>query len=48
MSQRDRWDSLSVLHTDDLPLQPDPAFTARLRRRLESALSLPLEVKELS
>ncbi|OMC46247.1 glyoxalase [Mycobacterium sp. IS-2888] len=34
-------DPLSVLHTDDLPVQPDPAFAARLRRRLESALSLP-------
>lgn len=38
MSQRD---PLDVLHTDDLPVQPDPAFAARLRRRLESALSLP-------
>ena len=28
----------SVLHTDDLPVQPDPAFAARLRQRLESAL----------
>lgn len=38
MSQRD---PLNVLRTDDLPVQPDPAFAARLRRRLESALSLP-------
>ncbi|QLL08326.1 VOC family protein [Mycobacterium vicinigordonae] len=38
MSQHD---PLHVLHTDDLPVQPDPAFAARLRRRLESALSLP-------
>jgi predicted enzyme related to lactoylglutathione lyase len=38
MSQRD---PLRVLHTDDLPVQPDPAFAARLRRRLESGLSLP-------
>jgi predicted enzyme related to lactoylglutathione lyase len=30
-----------VLHGDDLPVQPDPAFAARLRARLESALSLP-------
>jgi uncharacterized glyoxalase superfamily protein PhnB len=30
-----------VLHGDDLPVQPDPAFAARLRRRLESALSQP-------
>ena len=34
-------DALSVLHTEDLPVQPDPAFAARLRQRLESALSLP-------
>jgi uncharacterized glyoxalase superfamily protein PhnB len=41
MSQLNRNDPLTVLHTDDLPVQPDPAFAARLRRRLESALSLP-------
>jgi predicted enzyme related to lactoylglutathione lyase len=41
MSQHDSADPLSVLHTEDLPVQPDPAFSARLRRRLESALSLP-------
>jgi len=34
-------DPLSVLHTDDLPVQPDPAFAARLRERLQTALSLP-------
>ncbi len=34
-------DPLSVLHGDELPVQPDPAFAARLRARLESALSLP-------
>ncbi|CAM2986222.1 glyoxalase [Mycobacterium intermedium] len=34
-------DPLHVLHTEDLPVQPDPAFAARLRRRLEAALSLP-------
>ncbi|SON58864.1 hypothetical protein MSIMFI_00342 [Mycobacterium simulans] len=34
-------DPMRVLHTDDLPVQPDPAFAAQLRRRLESALSLP-------
>jgi uncharacterized glyoxalase superfamily protein PhnB len=34
-------DPLDVLHTDDLPVQPDPDFAARLRRQLESALSLP-------
>jgi hypothetical protein len=41
MSQHDHRDPLSVLHTDDLPVQPDPAFAARLCRRVESALSLP-------
>jgi predicted enzyme related to lactoylglutathione lyase len=41
MTQRDHSDPLRVLHTDDLPVQPDPAFAARLRRQLESALSLP-------
>ena len=30
-------DPLSVLHGDELPVQPDPAFAARLRARLESA-----------
>ncbi|HKV20639.1 MAG TPA: VOC family protein, partial [Mycobacterium sp.] len=34
-------DPLSVLHGDDLPIAPDPAFAAQLRARLESALSLP-------
>jgi predicted enzyme related to lactoylglutathione lyase len=34
-------DPLSVLNTDDLPVQPDPTFAARLRGQLESALSLP-------
>ena len=41
MTQRDRWDPLSVLHTDNLPVQPDPVFAARLRRRLEAVLSMP-------
>jgi predicted enzyme related to lactoylglutathione lyase len=41
MSQRNDQDPLHVLHTGDLPVQPNPAFAARLRRRLESALSLP-------
>lgn len=36
-----RHDPLAVLHGDDLPVTPDPAFAARLRTRLESALSLP-------
>jgi predicted enzyme related to lactoylglutathione lyase len=34
-------DPLHVLHSDDLPVQPDPGFAARLRRRLESALTTP-------
>jgi uncharacterized glyoxalase superfamily protein PhnB len=34
-------DPLTVLHGDDLPVQPDPVFAAQLRARLESALSLP-------
>ena len=34
-------DPLTVLHGDELPVAPDPAFAARLRARLESALSLP-------
>ena len=34
-------DPLDVLRADDLPVQPDPEFAARLRARLESALSLP-------
>jgi uncharacterized glyoxalase superfamily protein PhnB len=33
-------DPLTVLHGDELPVQPDPAFAARLRARLESAESL--------
>lgn len=32
-------DPLTVLHGDELPVQPDPAFAARLRARLESALN---------
>ena len=34
-------DPLTVLRGDELPVAPDPAFAARLRARLESALSLP-------
>ncbi|OBF26829.1 VOC family protein [Mycobacterium sp. ACS4331] len=34
-------DPLSVLRDGDVPVRPDPEFAARLRRRLESALSLP-------
>jgi uncharacterized glyoxalase superfamily protein PhnB len=41
MSQHNNADPLTVLRADDLPVQPDPVFAAALRRRLESALSLP-------
>lgn len=34
-------DPLTVLSGDDHPIAPDPAFAARLRARLESALTLP-------
>ncbi len=34
-------DPLTVLHGDELVAQPDPAFAARLRSRLEGALDLP-------
>ncbi|MBB3605443.1 putative enzyme related to lactoylglutathione lyase [Mycolicibacterium sp. BK556] len=34
-------DPFRILTAEDLPVQPDPAFAARLRARLESALSLP-------
>jgi predicted enzyme related to lactoylglutathione lyase len=34
-------DPLNVLRAEDLPVQPDPAFAAQLRGRLESALTLP-------
>jgi predicted enzyme related to lactoylglutathione lyase len=34
-------DPLTALHGDELPVTPDPAFAARLRARLESALTLP-------
>ncbi|BBZ79622.1 glyoxalase [Mycolicibacterium anyangense] len=34
-------DPLTVLNAEDPPVQPDPEFAARLRRKLESALSLP-------
>lgn len=32
-------DPLTVLHGDELPVQPDPVFAARLRARLESAVN---------
>ena len=41
MSALNDRDPLHVLHTDDLPVAPDPEFAARLRRRLEAALTLP-------
>ncbi|MFI5509245.1 VOC family protein [Mycobacterium sp. NPDC051804] len=34
-------DPLTVLHGDELVAQPDPAFAARLRARLESAVNMP-------
>jgi predicted enzyme related to lactoylglutathione lyase len=40
-SKNNSHDPLSVLHSDELPVQPDPAFAARLRARLEDAVSLP-------
>ena len=39
--ERNNNDPLSVLRGDDLPVAPDPVFAARLRSRLESALSMP-------
>ncbi|OBA61672.1 glyoxalase [Mycobacterium sp. 1100029.7] len=41
MTAPDDSDPFRVLRADDLPVQPDPAFAARLRRQLESALSVP-------
>ena len=41
MNQHNHADPLTVLRADDLPIQPDPAFAAQLRSRLQSALSLP-------
>lgn len=41
MTHFDRYDPLAVLRGDDLPVQPEPAFAARLRARLESAVALP-------
>ena len=35
------YDPMTVLHGDELPIAPDPGFAARLRSRLESAVSLP-------
>lgn len=41
MSPLNDRDPLNVLHGGDLPVQPDPQFAARLRLRLQSALTLP-------
>ena len=41
MNQHNHADPLTVLRAGDLPIQPDPAFAAQLRSRLQSALSLP-------
>ena len=40
-------DPLRVLHADDPPVQPDPAFAAALRARLTAALSLPYGSEEI-
>ena len=37
----DSHDPLTALFGEDLPVTPDPVFAARLRPRLEAALSLP-------
>lgn len=37
----DSHDPLTALFGEDLPVTPDPVFAARLRSRLEAALSLP-------
>ncbi|MGW0161142.1 VOC family protein [Mycobacterium sp. NPDC003323] len=38
-------DPLNVLHGNELSVAPDPAFAARLRARLESALTLPVNTE---
>lgn len=40
-------DPLAVLRGGELPVQPDPAFAARLRARLQAALSLPNRTQEV-
>ena len=47
MSQYNDHDPLTVLHSGDVPVPPDPEFAARLRARLESALSLPNRTGEV-
>ena len=44
----DSHDPLTVLHGDDLPVQPDPAFAARLRARLEAAVNFfePIRIEQ--
>ncbi|GAA2406006.1 VOC family protein [Mycolicibacterium llatzerense] len=41
MTLHNSHDPLTVLTGGELPVQPDPAFAARLRARLEAAISLP-------
>jgi uncharacterized glyoxalase superfamily protein PhnB len=41
LNDRDPLDVLRVSDADELPVAPDPEFAARLRRRLESALTMP-------
>ncbi|HYZ67628.1 MAG TPA: VOC family protein [Mycobacterium sp.] len=38
-------DPLTVLHGNELPVAPDPVFAARLRARLETAVSLPNRIQ---
>lgn len=40
MTDHNNHDPLNVLHDGDLPETPDPEFAARLRERLESAVSI--------
>ncbi|MGB8407940.1 MAG: VOC family protein, partial [Mycobacterium sp.] len=41
MNQHNGRDPLTVLAGHELPIQPDPAFAARLRARLQAAVDLP-------
>lgn len=41
MTMHNSHDPLTVLAGGELPVQPDPAFAARLRARLEAAVTLP-------
>jgi len=41
MTMHNSHDPLTVLAGGESPVQPDPAFAARLRARLEAAVTLP-------